>query len=1179
MRINRIKISGFKSFVDPTTLSLPGNLTGVVGPNGCGKSNIIDALIWVMGESSAKHLRGDSMTDVIFNGSNTRKPVGQSTVEIVFDNTDGTIGGQYAGFGEISIKRSLARDGASNYFLNGSRCRRKDITNVFLGTGIGARGYSVIEQGMISRVIEARPEELRSFLEEAAGISKYKERRRETENRMRHTLENIERLDDIREELDKQLKHLQRQARAAERYQVLKGEERTLNAKLIAARWRSLESDREKARQLTASRRNELEACVTELRELESHQTSHREAQSEATESFNQLQSEFYARSSTITQLEQALKHSDEREQALSQDLAQSRRLLDEAQLAVGKDEQALQTLEANANQLAPQTATAKQAESRAGEALTVAESALEQWQQQWDEFNRKHSEFSKSHESTRVRLEHLLSGLNSSDQRQKLLSDEAGRNDTSELGPRITALREAIASLEQQQQQLNTDRQNVRQALGESRELNSKLTRSLHEKHSELEQQGGRLASLKALQEEAFGGDLEATEQWLRQQGVAEVSRLAEKIEIESGWEAALEAALMIPLGSLCGPDLVGRYQATDPLTRPKGASAVINTGSNPNTGGNVTSADTQSSARNLLSKITSNIDFSPLLGHVYIAESASAALAMLDELRAGEIVVTPDGSRYGHNWLTSPAQAGAEDNVLSRERRINELTTVCDALTRETSELRQQIGAASTRLNELEREEHKLGETLEKTLTERNEKSSEVHQLEAEFERRQARAQDVSAELERLAAQSTANAQQISELKQAQNEAEQTLKSHAAEQEKLSSRRREVQAEVDSARQSWRQCREVAHQLELRGQQLKAEREALTGAIERNTSAHQQQLERCTDLETAITGLNEPRQQMQRDLEAALAARLSVDNQLTEAKQALGKLDETMRQAQQQRAEIEQQINTRQQRLEQVRLDERALEVRQQELLSRFEQTEENFEETLASLGEHDSEASVTEALEKLASRIARLGPINLAAIDEFDQLSERKTYLDQQHSDLTEALNTLQEAIRKIDLETRTRFKETYDKVNNGLQAMFPVLFGGGHAYLELTGDDLLETGVTVMARPPGKRNSTIHLLSGGEKALTALAFVFSIFELNPAPFCLLDEVDAPLDDANVVRLTEMLKSMASNVQFLFISHNKITMEIAEQLIGVTMQEAGVSRLVSVDMEQAVELAATA
>jgi chromosome segregation protein len=579
------------------------------------------------------------------------------------------------------------------------------------------------------------------------------------------------------------------------------------------------------------------------------------------------------------------------------------------------------------------------------------------------------------------------------------------------------------------------------------------------------------------------------------------------------------------------------------------------------------------------LASRVGGPIDLAPLLEGVYVASSLTEARALCERLPPAACVVLPDGTLVGPSWVQLPPPDDDAQGILARERLIAELTARLELDEAETQNLRRQLESAHARIAEMERDEHAASEELERLDREATALRDELARLNAEFERRQARAADVGAELERIAMQASTRDDTVAALRQECTEAAAALAAHAARRDDLAAGRSAIQGELDRARQAWREAREQAHQLELGLEQLRTRHAALMDGIARNALAEEAARRRCADIEQALAAARAPRGDLRAALERGLSERLAAENRLAEARTGLAAIDERMQRSAAQRAEAEQAIAAAQQQLEQSRLEHRALEVRLQELASRFEQTSEDLQSTVAALGEGDSEAAMQEELERIAARIARLGPINLAAIDEYTQLSERKGYLDRQHADLAEALATLQEAIRKIDRETRTRFRETFEKVNNGLQAMFPVLFGGGHAYLEMTGEDLLETGVTVMARPPGKRNSSIHLLSGGEKALTALAFVFAIFELNPAPFCLLDEVDAPLDDNNVVRLTEMLRSMSKQVQFLFVTHNKITMEIAELLIGVTMQEAGVSRLVTVNMEEAVELAATA
>ena len=1170
MRITKIKLAGFKSFVDPTTLALPGNLTGIVGPNGCGKSNIIDAMMWVMGESSAKHLRGDSMADVIFSGSNSRKPVGQASVEIVFDNSDGTIGGQYAGFAEISIKRTISRDGVSNYELNGTRCRRKDITNVFLGTGLGARGgYSVIEQGMISRVVEAKPEELRGFLEEAAGISKYKERRRETENRIKHTKENLARLEDIREELDKQLSHLQRQARAAERYQVLKQEEREWEAQSMAVKWRAIDASRSEHAQEVERFQTAVEEAVAELRGIEKNQTEKREAHNEATDLFNKAQSNFYAKSADISRLENAIQSHEERVESLRREQQRNDAALSDLNALCASDEARIKEFEDAIAAMEPTFQAHDEAEQSAATALKAAEDGLNQWQQEWEACSSSRAEVAREERALQVRLEHLSAGLDHAQTKAVALEDERATTRTIEIDDKIGQLSEQLEASEQQLDELLVERDQRRERLQEARHKLQEKNHAMHATRTELETCLGREASMRALQEAALGADEEEFGQWLRQSAYANSPRLAESIKIERGWELAVETALRIPLDALCESEDL-RIDELLALEVPKNRLCFV--------------SESMSSAAKrgaldlppLLEKVQSKWNLTSALAGVYVAEDEAQARAYVDKLQAHESIITQTGFWLGRNWVQVAGAAAKQDSVLQRERALDDLASKIAALKSKLEE-DQRFGEQATQA--ISADEQAL-KTIEARLVQHNE---EVTNLKTELARTEAlreqiveREQTIAVEISNLEKQSQADQEQLQSIKTNLSELESELAQLNAKHSQLDASRHELQQNLDKTRHEWRDIREKKHQSALALENHKTNADSLRQQLSRNVQQQSELKDRHEELRLALSAQDSPQLDLKSQLETALQDRLSLESELGEARKRLTALEEDSRNDDEARLLAEQKVEERKQILEQARLEERTIQVRLQELNERIAQTDFTLESMLAEMPQELTEQQANESLERVRVKINRLGAINLAAIDEFAQLSERKEYLDKQHEDLINALETLEGAIRKIDKETRTRFRETFDKVNSGFQTLFPTLFGGGHAYLELLGEDLLDTGVSVMARPPGKRNSTIHLLSGGEKALTALAFVFSLFELNPAPFCLLDEVDAPLDDANVVRLTEMLKTMSKQVQFLFISHNKITMEIAEQLIGVTMQEAGVSRLVSVNMEEAVEMA---
>ena len=1172
MRITKIKLSGFKSFVDPTTLTLPGNLTGVVGPNGCGKSNIIDALQWVMGESSAKQMRGDSMADVIFNGSNSRKPVGQASVELVFDNSDGTLGGQYAGYGEISIKRTITRDGHSNYLLNGARCRRKDVTDVFLGTGLGVRGgYSVIEQGMISRVVEAKPEELRGFLEEAAGISKYKERRRETENRIKHARENIERLDDIREEITKQLSHLQRQANAAERYQVLKHEERLTEAQLLALRWRIIEGTRAIQATQVGEVQNSVEAAIANLRAIETDQVSKRDGHTRATDEFNKIQSDFYGRSAEISRLEQALQHSEERKQSLEQDLERARSGLDEMNALVESDSDTIGSINEQLQALEPDVDDQNTAAEQANATLKESEERAESWQQQWDDFNGERAEAARLEHAEQIRLEHLQESISGAKFRIEGLFSERQETVTDELEATINESRVEILIGEQAQDELLLQRDNVKTQLQDARLRTVRCGDELHELRTELQTLSGKEASLSALQHAALRQDQGELGAWLEQFGLDDGSLLAERISIERGWETAVEAAMKIPLSAICQDHSIDRILAADLSGLPTAVATFVERAAGPH------SLSSDSFKPKLIDKVRSDWPVDALLAGVFTADSIAQAREMSAGLAAHESVITRDGYWIGPNWIQIRGEVQEEGGILQRERSLEEIRTRTAQLKEEITNAQESYDHAQRDVDTNEQRDAQIAEQLQQCLGSIAQLRSSLANEEAALERKRERASDIADEINALEQQSVGGESAAAAALATLQRIREQLSKFDSHKEELLTVRSKMQEHLDTARTMWRDAREARHTTALKLESLRANKESLSVALSRNTLQRSELAARCADLDSAMVAAVEPQTDLRVQLDEALGARVALENGLADARKSLETFELDIRQNDEMRMKSEQEVEELRGKLDQVRLEERAIQVRLQELEERITQSEFTIAALLEELSDDASDTTWQERLDRVRKRIERLGPINLAAIDEFSQLSVRKDYLDSQNTDLTEALETLEGAIRKIDRETRTRFKETFDKVNAGMQVMFPTLFGGGHAYLELTDDDLLETGVTVMARPPGKRNSTIHLLSGGEKALTALAFVFSLFELNPAPFCLLDEVDAPLDDANVVRLSKMLKTMSQTVQFICVTHNKITMEISEQLVGVTMQEAGVSRLVSVNMEEAVEMVA--
>ena len=1171
MRLKSIKLSGFKSFVDPTSVQFPSSLCAVVGPNGCGKSNVIDAVRWVMGESSAKNLRGEHMTDVIFNGSGTRKPVGQASVELLFDNDDHRLKGEYANFTEVSIKRKVERDGQSSYFLNGAKCRRKDITDIFLGTGLGPRSYSIIEQGMISRLIESKPEELRIFIEEAAGISKYKERRKETENRIKRTRDNIERLTDIRDELQKQLSHLQRQSVAAEKYGDLKQQERQSQANLNALRWRTIEQELKEQKDLINELELKVEQNVAEQRSIDAKVEKHLADNTELTDQLGEVQARFYSLGNDIARLEQSIEHHLERTDQLKQDLQETEEAWEQTKEEMDVDLQKVIKLDAELKEIEPELEEGRQSVDTTNTALEEAEKAMQDWQKTWDSFSQRAAEPRQTAEVEQSRIQQLESvverGLERKTRLQQefagLQADDQGDQDSDRMAGEISLLEQSIGDLQEQNREITAQISNLRQQ-------DQRYSGELDKKRSDLQAAKGKQASLEALQQAALGRDDSVVNDWLGACGLDKRQRLGETIKAAEGWEAALEVVLGDSLQGICIDNNNDLSELLSSL--PDRKVSLLDT-SAMDQSQNSSHGDWQP----LADKLSANWRLEGLLDGVFCCESLTEALARRGSLSTHESVVTREGVWIARQWIRVRGNVDDEAGVLERKSNIentdlliNELSSIVDKLLQIQTTTRRTISSTESKREEIQQQ---ISEESRKLSDLKSELSGRLAKVEQTHLRRERVSRDLDELVKQLGQEQENTANARARLQTALD----TMEQDTSQRQELEREREERRRDFDSRKQESTRTKELAHQLELRHQAITAQLRSTRESMDRMASQVQRSRERIETLQSQLDSSDEPLQKMRSDLEALLDNRLGVEKELAEAKARVDENEHTIRSLEKERSEVEAKTGDLRERLMQTRIKSEGASVRQQSLLEQLEEANFILEEVLAGLTEELDEVSCESELEKISNRIQRLGPINLAAIDEYKQQSERKVYLDQQNEDLTKALVTLQNAIRKIDKETRARFKETFDRINNGLQNLFPRVFGGGHAYLDMTGEDLLDTGVAIMARPPGKRNSTIHLLSGGEKAMTAIALVFSIFQLNPSPFCMLDEVDAPLDDANVGRYANLVKEMSKNVQFIFITHNKITMEMANQLLGVTMHEPGVSRIVAVDIDEAAELAA--
>jgi chromosome segregation protein len=1165
MRLNKIKLAGFKSFVDPTAVNLPSNLIGVVGPNGCGKSNIIDAVRWVMGEISAKHLRGASMADVVFNGSSSRKPVSTASVELVFDNSDGQLAGQYAGYAEVSLKRVVSRDGTSAYFLNGARCRRKDITQLFLGTGLGARSYAIIEQGMISRVIDARPEELRGFIEEAAGISKYKELRRETENRIAHTKENLERLSDVREEVEKQLRHLQRQAATARRYQALKQDERKVAAELLALRLRAIEHDSQSQEGILRERDTAMQAAIAELRSLESSIESARESFTTNSETLNGVQGRYYQIGAEISRAEQSIQHARELRQRQKQDLDQAERGTSEANLHLTRDQAQIDQLRGELEQLEPGLEVAREREQMSRAALEQVEESMQAWQERWEEFNRASREASEKTQVERARIEQLEHQLGRLVAQRERLAAELGTLQIADLDARIATLEEQEAQSQQQAETLAEQLQSAAEETQQIRDREKQLVIAADQGRRELQDAQGRLMSLQALQQAALGLAQGKVTEWLDANTLSDRPRLAQQLTVEPGWERAVETVLGSYLEAVSVDTIDSIANRLESLQ--VGSVSFFTEGG---------SASESVDQGWLLARVQGPAAIVPRLTGIIAVDSLHAALARRPSLSNSESLITPDGIWIGRDWLRVSRDKDVHAGVIGREKEMRELRDRVSVGEQRRDAVQDEIADARTRLVDLERQRDSLQSQVNQAHRAHSELSAQSRALQAKAQQNAERVARINTESAEIEADNERSTGAISVARGRLEEGLEQLAQFETARVDLEHERDELRQNLGQKRSQAQADREAAQDVAIRVESKRSALSSISAGLERLHQQIGQLASRRDQLLEQINASDEPLQILAAKLEEFLQQRLVVEQELSAARSALEEAESRMRTLDQGRMNAEASVEAARARLEDVRMAAQELKIRHETLLDQFKATQFELPAVYQEMAPEADIPTWEQTLQELSQKIERLGQVNLAAIDEFREQSERKEYLDRQFKDLTDALETLETAIRKIEKETRSRFQDTFDRVNAGLKDRFPRLFGGGHAYLELTGEDILSAGVSIMARPPGKRNVTINQLSGGEKALTAVSLVFSIFELNPAPFCLLDEVDAPLDENNVGRFCETVKEMSSRVQFIFITHNKVTMELASQLIGVTMHEPGVSRLVAVDVEEAVRLA---
>lgn len=1168
MRLKHIKLSGFKSFVDTTKVSVPNNLVGIVGPNGCGKSNVIDAIRWVMGESSAKTLRGSSMEDVIFNGSSVRKPVNRAYVELVFDNTDGSAPGAYAKFGEIAIRRELARDSGSKYFINKVRCRRKDISDIFLGTGLGPRSYSIIEQGMVGRIVESKPEELRVLIEEAAGISKYKERRRETGNRIRHTRDNLSRVEDIVGELETQLRRLKRQANEAERYKTLKEEQRTIDGQLKTLRWSALH-DQVKVKDVELERlQTEFESQVSEQRDVESQIEVMREEQAQLTEVLNKVQADYYGIGGEIAALEQSIEHSRTTRQQQQEEF---RRLVDserEASQHLEMDQMRLEEAQIKQIELEPMVEALVESYEVSNMAFQQASEEFQIWQQEWEQLNRDAADPEKEREVQQATIEQQDRQIHHFTQRSGQLSGTLQEIEKKLNIEEINELKESVEVIDEECSQLEVALQDRDQQIVTLRsELEERRERYNLVRHK-LQDDSAQLNSLKALQAAALGEDNKEVNKWLQMRGIKDNARVASKLNVKSGWELAVDTVLSRQVNAISVSKL---EEFSNDLSNFKDGRVWLVDESSAPIDQDGTKLD------RLADKVSAkDVQIDGWFQGVYIVDTVADALDNRHQLSAHESIVTRDGCWIGTNWASFGTDQ-AEGGVLQREAQIEQLTDSVALASHDLQKIQARADTDQAAIKEYESTREQSRSEFRNKSHQRNELRNKLGAIEARSVELLAQRDSLLIEQQDVTDQLAFAQDEVSAAHKRMEDAKELATNFDQRRQELGTQRGVLTEALEQSRMQERHARDERQAKQIEFERFQSSCASLTESIMRLTQQLEGQLERRTELAAIIDNSDDPTQELREQLQILLEKRLSVERDLSKARNDLSDYENQMKTADQARLGFDRNSKTVRDSLEQARMGRQEVLVRRNTISEELQKNEEEMLLLQQALPEDLKLNALEQQLADVIRKVERIGAVNLVAIDEYEECSERKLYLDKQHADLTEAMATLEAAIDKIDKETRTRFKETFDLLNEGFKNFFPKLFGGGSAYLELTGKDLLDTGVGVMARPPGKRNSSIALLSGGEKALTAVSLLFAFFELNPAPFCVLDEVDAPMDDANVERYAGVLKQLGDKTQLLFITHNKITMEVADILVGVTQAEAGASRLVAVDIAEAAAMVA--
>ena len=1158
MRLIQLKLAGFKSFVDPTTIQLQGQRVGIVGPNGCGKSNIMESVKWVLGESSAKEMRSENMDSVIFNGSENRKPISRASVELIFDNSLGKAPTEWSQYAEISVKRVIEREKGSTYYINNLAVRRKDIADLFLGTGLGGRGYAIIGQNTISQIIEAKPEELRSYLEEAAGVSKYKERRRETEFRLRDTRENLSRIQDVLNEIIQQIAKLESQAVIATKYNELTEKHKFHQAQVWVLKKRDASIVWKKNQFQVEKLVNELEQQTAALRKIEAEVENLRQAHIDASDEINKNQASFYEINAEVSNIENNIRNQNELLERSKKELIEIETNLTknaDDQLKFAKD---IEEAEIEKVALSELYKTKEENFNSLKSSIQLVEAT---YLDSTEQFNQVANQFQSTQE--KINLE-------------KATIDFIHKTEE-EINTRITFLNNEINNIDLTGQSLLEEKESdladkklhvekIEAKIDENKSLATDLEEEIDalrqhqiEIQKELSQIEGEIKTLAQIQDDTQGN--ESLKSWTSQHNINTSNRLWEKLKIKTDWVTAIESALGGKLNAV-----LAQYET---ISHRPPASMVL---------ANLNASHAYKPKNNKLNSALDVIEISdPLLmnllsewlSNCYIIPKGESYKNFIGNLEQGEFLVNQQGDIFTKNSVSFYGKDASLNGILLRQERLKALQEKFPSIDRNSKDISNKLSEAELQLNDYEEQADSYSEELKEAL-------NDFHQTEIEVEKTQ---QSIAYANEKHS--SITNEQNELKTKLTQIQIDKTTKSslihnlendahRLLEQKTLSEDiKKRHELEYESARKHVNeaeiQLQESHFNLKIIGNKINELNNRINLLTEDNNALNNKK-------DLVKTSINtESIEALKLSLREKITVKDEREKILIASRDNLAQKETDLRESEQKRLQTEQAVHPIRDKLEQSRLNERESKLLFEQFQNEIIESQLDEGVLSESITEKTTVKEVQELCNKLQEEINLLGPVNLAAIHELTSEKERKGYLDSQVEDLTSASNTLEDAIRRIDKETRDRLIATFNEVNKNFTEFFKVLFNGGQAQLELLGEEILDTGIQVTAQPPGKKNTTISQLSGGEKALTATALVFALFKLNPAPFCLMDEVDAPLDDSNTLRFTNMVTEMSKNTQFLYVSHNKIAMEMAQQLIGVTMQESGVSRIVEVSLEE--------